>query len=61
MSALHTERGNESVWESRWIRFRLALKQAGVEPKVHDYYRGWVLGFLGYLKPKRFSQAQEAA
>ena len=26
---------------------------------MHDYCRGWVLGFLGYLKPKKFSQALE--
>jgi hypothetical protein len=55
MSAVNVERRDESVWENRWVRFRMALKQSGVEPKMHDYCRGWVLGFLGYLKPKRFS------
>jgi integron integrase len=59
MNAVHFDRNGNSVWENRWIRFRMALKIAGVEPKMHDYCRGWVLGFLGYLKPKRFSQAQE--
>lgn len=59
MNAVHIERGGSSVWENRWVRFRMALKIAGVEPKMHDYCRGWVLGFLGYLKPKRFSQARD--
>ena len=40
------------------MRFRMALKVAGVEPRMHDYCRGWVLGFLGFIKPAKFSQAE---
>ena len=36
----------------------MALKMAGVEPRMHDYCRGWVLGFLGFIKPVKFSQAE---
>ena len=25
---------------------------------MHDYCRGWVLGFLGFIKPVKFSQAE---
>jgi len=37
----------------------MALKQSGMEPKMHDCCRGRGPDFLGYLKPKRFSQAEE--
>ena len=47
-----------AVWESRWLRFRMALTVAGVEPRMHDYCRGWVWGFLGFIKPAKFSQAE---
>ena len=47
-----------AIWENRWVRFRMALKVAGVEPRVHNYCRGWVLGFLGFIKPAKFSQAE---
>lgn len=60
MSTWHGERTEGSVWENRWIRFRMALRQAGVDPRMHDYCRAWMLGFLGYLKPKRFSQVEAA-
>ena len=46
-------------WEDRWVRFRIALKVAGIEPKLHDYCRGWLLGFFSYLKPARYPQADE--
>jgi len=46
-----------AIWESRWIRFRMALKQAGVEPRMHDFCRAWVWGFLGFIKLGRFHQA----
>jgi hypothetical protein len=36
----------------------MALAGSGVEPGVHDFCRGWVLGFLGFIKPKKFSQAE---
>lgn len=39
-------------WDDTWLRFRMALKQKGVEPRFQEYYRGWVLGFLGFVKPK---------
>ena len=45
-----------AIWEHRWVRFRLALKVAGVEPEAHDFCRAWILGFLGFIKPARFSQ-----
>jgi len=47
-----------AVWDDRWVRFRMALTQAGVEPKTHDYCRAWVLGFLSFLKPVKFFQAE---
>jgi hypothetical protein len=47
-----------AIWENRWVRFRMALKVAGVEPRMHDYCRGWVLGFLGFIKPGKFHQAE---
>jgi len=45
------------MWESRWVRFRMALKVTGVEPRIHGYCQGWVLGVLR-LKPVKFSQAE---
>lgn len=38
------------------MRFRMALTQAGVEPKTHDYCRAWLLGFFSFSKPLKFSQ-----
>ena len=49
-----------AAWEDRWVRFRLALKVRGVEPGFHDYYRGWVLKWLGFIKPKQFREGGEA-
>jgi len=49
--------GNNAEWEARWVRFRSALTQAGVDPRMQDFCRGWVLGFIGFIKPKRFLQA----
>ena len=46
-----------AIWENRWVRFRMALKVAGVEPRMHEFCRGWVFGFLGFIKPAKFSQA----
>ena len=43
--------------ENRWVWFRMALTVAGVEPRMHDFCRGWILGFMGFIKPTRFSQA----
>lgn len=48
-----------ATWEDRWVRFKLALKVRGVEPGHHDFYRGWVLRWLGFIKPKQFRQADE--
>ncbi len=42
------------------MRFRMALKMRGVEPGHHDFYRGWVLKCLGFIKPKGFRQGDEA-
>jgi len=38
------------------VRFRAALKADGVEPRFHDFYRSWVLGFVKFIKPKKFSE-----
>jgi len=46
----------EVIWEDRWVRFRAALKADGVEPRFHDFYRSWVLGFVKFIKPKKFSE-----
>jgi len=35
----------------------MALKQRGVEPRFQEYYRAWVLGFLGYIKPRKIAEA----
>ena len=47
------------VWEGRWVRFRLALKERGIEPGYHDFYRQWIWEFLKSLKPKLFQQGLE--
>lgn len=47
-------------WDQTWMRFRAALAQRGVEPRFVDYYRSWVLSFIGHIKPKRHSQAEAA-
>ncbi|MFA7233273.1 MAG: integron integrase [Terrimicrobiaceae bacterium] len=36
----------------------MALKQRGVEPRFQEYYRAWVWGFLGFIKPRKFEQAE---
>ncbi|MFZ4778076.1 MAG: hypothetical protein ACOYM3_22115 [Terrimicrobiaceae bacterium] len=41
----------------RWEHFRIALTPDGVEARFHDYYRGWVLGWLKFIKPKQFQDA----
>jgi len=38
----------------------MALTQAGVEPRVHAFCRGWVLGLIGFIKPKRLGEAGAA-
>ena len=50
-------RSSSARWDDRWIRFRMALKNRGVEPRFQDYYRAWVLGFLGFIKPKKYEVA----
>jgi hypothetical protein len=35
----------------------VAVKLAGVEPMMHDC-RGWVWGILGFIRPKKFAQAE---
>lgn len=44
-------------WDVRWVRFRMALKIRGGEPRFQEYYRGWVLSFLSGIKPRSFSEA----
>ena len=45
-----------ATWDNRWVRFRMALKEAGVEPRAHEFCRGWVLRFIGFIKPAKFDQ-----
>ena len=45
-----------AVWEDRWVRFRLALKQHGVERGFHEFYRGWVLAWVKFIKPRKFEE-----
>ena len=45
-----------AVWEDRWVRFRLALKQHGVERGHQEFYRGWVLAWVKYIKPRKFDE-----
>ncbi len=52
---------SSAVWDEKWLRFRMALKQRGVEPRFQEYYRAWVLGFLGFIKPKRSQDANADA
>jgi integron integrase len=35
----------------------MALKARGIEPRFQEYYRAWVLGFLGFLKPGKLEVA----
>ena len=44
-------------WDEKWVRFRMALTAAGVEPRMHDFCRGWILAFLRFLKPRKYYQA----
>lgn len=48
-----------AIWEDRWVRFRMALKVRGVDSGRHGYYRGWVLKWLGFIKPKSFREGTE--
>jgi integron integrase len=50
----------KAIWDDRWVRFKMALKRRGVEPRYHDYYRGWVLAFIKFIRPKKFSEANQA-
>lgn len=54
----YISRGKPARWDERWIRFRMALKQMGVEPRFGEYYRAWVLGFLGFIKPRRYEEVK---
>jgi len=45
-----------ALWEDRWVRFRMALKKRGVEPKHQDYYRSWVLSWIKFIKPRKFEE-----
>ena len=40
------------------MRFHMALKAVGVEARAHDFYRGWVLKFIGFIKPVGFMQCE---
>jgi integron integrase len=46
------------AWDRRWERYFMALKQAKVEPGFHDFYRGWIWGFLKAIKPKGWREAE---
>ena len=45
-----------ALWEDRWMRFRMALKQQGVERRHQDFYRGWVLSWIKFIKPRSFDE-----
>ncbi len=45
-----------AIWEDRWVRFRLALKQDGVEKEHQEFYRIWVLGWIKFIKPRKFEE-----
>ena len=49
---------NRGDWEDRWIRFRMVLKRDGVEPKFHEFYRNWVVGFVKFIRPRKFEEAR---
>ena len=38
----------------------MALKERGVEPRLHDSLRSWMLTFFRSIKPKRFREATDA-
>jgi integron integrase len=58
MPEKHSSGSSSAIWDDRWVRFWMALAGSGVEPRAHNFCRGWVLGFLGFIKPKKFSQAE---
>jgi hypothetical protein len=37
----------------------MALKERGIEPGYHDFYRQWIWEFLKSLKPELFQQGLE--
>jgi hypothetical protein len=47
------------IWDDRWMRFRMALERRGLEPGCHDFYRGWVLALITFIRPKKFSEANQ--
>ena len=47
----------KGIWDDRWVRFKLALTQRGVEVRSHNFYRAWVLGFIRFLKPRAFAES----
>jgi len=51
---------DSAEWDARWVRFRMALTEHGVEPGYHDFYRHWVRDFVKTLKPRFFRQATVA-
>ncbi|MFV0415021.1 MAG: integron integrase, partial [Chthoniobacterales bacterium] len=44
------------LWEERWLRYRMALKQQGVEREHLDYYRYQVWEWIKFIKPKHFDE-----
>lgn len=54
----HSSHLKSARWDERWLRFRMALKQRGVEPRFQEYYRAWVLGFLSFIKPRKYVEAK---
>jgi hypothetical protein len=38
----------------------MALNQKGVEARFHEFYRGWILKFLSFIKPKGFGEVATA-
>ncbi len=42
-----------AIWQ---VRIRLALKQNGAERRFHDFYRGWVLWWMKFIRLRKFEK-----
>lgn len=52
-------RSAKAVWDERWVRFKMALRQRGVDARKQDFYRGRVLQFIKSIKPRRLEEAEK--
>ena len=65
LNSMADNRNNEAgpsrakiAWDRRWERYFMALKQANVEPGFHEFYRGWIWGFIKAIKSKELREAE---